>query len=114
MIYYVFGIATKYFDSNLKISTLLNTLNKHIATNKIYCISILKQIEKYVDIILEYFFIISVKSQDMQNINKEIFDLFKYLFENVYLYEKENLRIISNKFTYLDKNPKTNQYLQIE
>ena len=110
LIYYVFGIATRYFDSNFKISSLLNTLNSYIASNKIYCISTLKLIEKYVEIILDYIFLIGVKNQDMQNINKEIFDLFKNIFENVYIYEKENMPIISNKFTYISKNSKTNKY----
>ena len=63
-----------------------------------------------IDIILDYFFLISVKSQDMQNINKEIFDLFKSIFENVYIYEKENMPIISNKFSYISKNKETDKY----
>ena len=110
LIYYFYGIATKYFDNNIKISSLLNTLNSYISKNRIYCISILKLIEKHIDIILDYFFLISVKSQDMQNINKEIFDLFKSIFENVYIYEKENMPIISNKFSYISKNKETDKY----
>ena len=110
LVYYIFGVAVKYFDNNLRISSIINALNGYISTNKIYCVTILKSIEKYIEKILEYIFIIGVKSQDMQNINKEIFDLFKNLFENVYIYEKENLRIISSKFEYISKNQNNNKY----
>ena len=110
LVYYIFGIATKYFDNNIKISSILNTLNGYISTNKIYCITILKSIENFLEKIVDYLFKIGVKSQDMQNINKEIFDLFKNLFENVYIYEKENLKLISRKFTYISKNPNNNKY----
>ena len=88
MVYYIFGVAVKYFDNNLRISSIINALNGYISTNKIYCVTILKSIEKYIEKILEYIFIIGVKSQDMQNINKEIFDLFKNLFENVFMKKK--------------------------
>ena len=110
LVYYIFGVAVKYFDNNLRISSIINALNGYISTNKIYCVTILKSIEKYIEKILEYIFIIGVKSQDMQNINKEIFDMFKNLFENVYIYEKENLRIISSKFEYISKNQNNNKY----
>ena len=110
LIYYTFDIATKYLNSNAKISHLLNTINGYISKNSIYCISILKSLEKYTDEILDYIFICGVKNQDMQNISKEIFDFFKNLFENVYRYEKENLKIISNKFNYISKNPDTKKY----
>ena len=110
LIHYTFGIATFYFDSNAKIASLINAINTFISTNKIYCISILKDIDKYVDVILNYIFTCGVKSQDMQSISQEIFDLFKNIFQNVYIYEKENLQIISRKFSYISKNKNANKY----
>ena len=44
--------------------------------------------KKYIDVILDYIFIFGAKSQFMQIISQEIFDLFKIIFENVYIYEK--------------------------
>ena len=110
LIHYTFGISIFYFDSNAKIASLINAINTFIATNKIYCISILKDIDKFIDVILNYIFSCGVKSQDMQNISQEIFDLFKNIFQNVYIYEKENLSIISKKFSYISKNKNSNKY----
>ena len=110
LLYYTFGIATRYFDSNAKIGSLMKTINNFISSKKIFGLSILKSMEKYIDVILDYIFICGAKSQDMQIISQEIFDLFKNIFENVYIYEKENLPIFVNKFNYISKNENTNQY----
>jgi hypothetical protein len=100
-----------YFDNNVKISLFINNmLNSHISSNKIFCISIIKLMEKNIDFFTDLLFKLGTKSQDMMAINKEIFDFFKNIFENVYIYEKENMKNISKKFTYIDKNKNTNKY----
>ena len=111
LIYYTFNIAMLYFDNNVKISLFINNmLNSHISSNKILCISIIKLMEKNIDFFTDLLFKLGTKSQDMMAINKEIFDFFKNIFENVYIYEKENMKNISKKFTYIDKNKNTNKY----
>ena len=110
LIFYTFKIATQYFDNNSRIASLLKTINNYISSNKIYCLTILKAIEKDTEMFVDYFFSCGGKSQDMQGINSEIFDLFNNIFGNVYIYEKENLQIISNKFSYICKNEKNNKY----
>ena len=66
--------------------------------------------EKNIDFFTDLLFKLGTKSQDMMAINKEIYDLFKNVFENAYIYEKENMDNISNKFTYISKNKNTNKY----
>ena len=110
LVYYTFNIAIQYFDNNSKISSFLNILNNHISSNKIFCISIIKLMEKHIDFFSDLLFKCGSKSQDMMSINKEIYDFFKNIFENVYNYEKENLKIISKKFTYIAKNKNSNKY----
>ena len=110
LLYYTFGIATQYFDSNAKIASFMKTINNFISSKKVFGISILKSMEKYFGVILDYIFVCGVKNQDMQVISQEIFDLFKNIFENVYVYEKENIPIFVKIFNYITKNEKTNKY----
>ena len=110
LIYYAFDIVMQYFDNNAKITMFLNTLNNYISSNKIYSISILKLMEKNIDFFADMIFKCGSKSQDMMNVNKEIFDLFQNIFKNVYEYEKDKLKLISQKFKYITKDKESNKY----
>ena len=110
LIYYAFDIVMQYFDNNAKITMFLNTLNNYISSNKIYSISILKLMEKNIDFFADMLFKCGSKSQDMLNVNKEIFDLFQNIFKNVYEYEKDKLKFISKKFKYITKDKDSNKY----
>ena len=109
LVYYTFDVAMNYFDNNSKISSCINILNNHISSNKIFCLSIMKLMEKNILFFKDILFKYGSKSQDMMSINKEIFDFFKNIFENVYLYEKEHLKILPKKFTYI-LSKKTEEY----
>ena len=110
LVYYTFDIAMNYFDNNVKISSCINILNNHISSNKIFCLSIMKLIEKNIPFFKDILFKCGSKSQDMMSINKEIYDFFKNIFENVYFYEKEHLKILQKKFVYISKDKNTNIY----
>ena len=114
LIYYTFDIVIQYFDNNIKISSFINILNNHLASNKIFCISIIKFMEKNIEFFTDLIFKCGSKNQSMMTINKEIYDYFKTIFENVYMYEKENMEIISKKFKFISKNKNTNKYEILE
>ena len=110
LIYYAFDIVVQYFDNNVKITMFLNTLNVYISSDKIYSISILKLMEKNIDFLADMIFKCGSRSQDMMNVNKEIYDLFLNLFKNSYEYEKGTLKILSKKFKYITKDKDSNKY----
>ena len=114
LMYYTFDIAMQYFDNNNKISSSINILNKNISSNKIFCISLIKVMEKNIDFFLDLIFKCGTKSQSMININSEIFEFFKNIFENVYIYEKDNVKPICRKFKYISKNVNLNKYEILE
>jgi hypothetical protein len=110
LVYYTFDIAMNYFDNNAKISSCINILNNYISSNKIFCLSIMKLMEKNISFFKDLLFKCGSKSQDVMSINKEIFDFFKNIFENVYFYEKEHIKIFPKKFKYLSKDKNSNLY----
>ena len=117
LFYYIFNIVNQHFNENIRISSTLEILNKTLSnhSNNYYelrsSLSLLKVIEKNTEFFLEIIFKCGSKSQDMIKINKEIYDLFTALFQNVYNYEKKFFNNkLNNKFSYFAKNDQEKRY----
>ena len=103
---YLFGILFTHQQNNQKlISQALKNLNDILEKNNGYSLWVLKQIEKHIDIFTDILFKFGTMDNEINELNKNIFDFFNLRFNFIYAYEKENSQM-DEKMKFFIKNDK--------
>jgi hypothetical protein len=87
------------------ISQALKNLNDILEKNNGYSLWVLKQIEKHIDIFTDILFKFGTMDNEINELNKNIFDFFNLRFNFIYAYEKENSQM-DEKMKFFIKNDK--------
>lgn len=104
---YIFGIAFQYMqnETNLLCQSL-ETFNNILKENQGYSLWVLKQIEKNIDVFKDILFRYGTMDNQMNDLNKQIFEFFKITFDFIYNYEREMAQIINDEIKYFSKDDK--------
>ena len=110
---YLFGTIIHQQNNQKIICQAIKTLNDILEKHMGYSLWILKQIEKHIDIFTDILFKYGTMENEMNEVNKSIFDFFNITFNFIYSYEKENLQM-DEKIKYFIKNDKGNYIIAKE
>ena len=109
LFYFTFGIIFQYNDKEAKMNELISLFIEILQLNPKYSLYLLKTMEKHLNMFIELLFKFGFVDKDMAGINRAISNLYKFIFDSVYNFEKEKYGMITNETFYIfmkDQNGK--------
>jgi len=102
---YLFGIAFQYMqnETNLLCQSL-EAFNNILKENQGYALWVLKQIEKNISFFKDILFKYGTIDNQMNDLNKQIIEFFRIIFDFIYDYEKNMVQIINDEIKYFSKD----------